>query len=219
MSLIETLDRATNGRKFDAFEESPEKLSARYKLRATRLTANIAANLNVPFFARNFLASGYRGILDVDAAVTSWTISGGVVGGVYANYEKLIITYSDGVGTDAVEITTSSAAPYPALLEATLSDVFRIDKMQLGTSAATLDQLNEEITVKKNSLFGRKDSNSLPIVKSTNQFQSNIVDIQAGVTFDKETLMSIPLIQTAGVYAEFVMDVTQIKKLNGNVLR
>lgn len=220
MSIIAELDSQLNQNSFEAVTGNVSaQTKAVFKIRVTRVTATIAEDLPYAIFGRNFFANGYGTIIDVPTGLTL-TVTNGLITSTPALYGTVTLSYTDGVNTDVINITSQGAAPYPALLEATISDVFKVTKFRLSTSAATLDQLDQDLSVKRNSLFGKNISNTITIdsFKSPDQFQSGIVDIPLEVAFDKETALSGNMIQGAGVTLNINMDVTQVRKFNANKL-
>jgi len=220
MSIISELDSQLNRNSFEAVTGNPSaQTKAVFKIRVTRATAALAIDLPYAIFGRNFFSNGYGTIIDVPTGLTL-TVTNGVISGTPADYGTVSLSYTDGVNTDEINITSQGAAPYPALLEATISDVFKVTKFRLSTSAATLDQLDQDLAVKRNSLFGKNISNTITIdsFKSPDQFQSGIVDIPLEVRFDKSTALTGNMIQSAGVSLNINMDVTQIVKFGSGSL-
>ena len=220
MSLLNDLENAANDQSFDSIGGTvANKSVARFKIKVQRLTSTLGQTLPAAIFGRQFLASGYNGIIDVPSGLTL-TVTSGLIQGTASNYHKIILSYTDGADTDIIEITSQSAAAYPTLLEATLSDVFNVDYFKFSTASGTLDQLEQDMEIKRQSLFGKvnADSVNIDMFKSSTQFQSGIVEANMKASFDKSTAMVVPMIASP-VILNITMSATHIVKFNANKLK
>ena len=111
MSIITELDSQLNRNSFEAVTGNPSaQTKAVFKIRVTRATAAIAVDLPYAIFGRNFFSNGYGTIIDVPTGLTL-TVTNGVISGTPADYGTVTLSYTDGVNTDEINITSQGAAP------------------------------------------------------------------------------------------------------------
>lgn len=193
---------------------------AQVDVKVKRLTANIGVNLPFALFGRQFLASGYSPIIQVPSGLTL-DVTTGMTTPTPADYGKVIFTYDDGVATDAIEVTASAGSPYPALIEATLSDIFSLNRMRVSLSDASLqDQFTTALEINTKSLFGKQSSNAISqsAFKTPGQFQDGIIDITISAGLDKETAIVGEIIPAVGFTVTFSLFIARLKKLNKNLI-
>lgn len=173
--------------------------AAQFDITAKRITANIASALPVPFFGALDLENGFTNLLNLPAGVTLSDMNIGTTKGVaFAN--KLELEFTDGVGTDTVEITSSTYF-YPSLLKSTITDLLKLSKMRYSISDTTqIAQFSQSLNVVSRSMFGKVNSNNISVgaFKQPNQFQQGIIDIDGEIEVDKETSIQTAIIPVVG---------------------
>lgn len=196
---------------------------AQFNIKVERIGANIASPLDVAIFGYLYFIEGYTGVISQTLSGLSSGINGTATAdnSTLDNLEALVLTYDNGAATDdVVKITSSSAASYPAFLGATVSDVFACAgiRQNVPTAQAQLQQ-SEELVIKRESIFGKEESNRISPSAFVNpdQNQSGIVDIPLRFNIDKTTV-----IKTRMIEAEFTMTlsffVDQAKRFNSEML-
>lgn len=194
-----------------------------FAVKVTRLTAALAQSLPFAIFARQYLSVGYKGFIEIPSGLTL-TVRSGIfqnAGENPANYCKTQFIYTDGVDTDIIEVETSAASPYPALLEATISDVFKLSKMRISLSDATaVTQFSTDLRVAQKSIFGKAASNEIDQAsyKDPAQFQNGIIDIPIQAGIDKETGILGQIIDEVAFTVTFSLFVSRTRRFNKNLL-
>jgi hypothetical protein len=91
--------------------------------------------------------------------------------------------------------------PFRVLHEATRSNLLWIEKIRLVVPSGTLSQIDEPITIFKNTFLGGKKENQIAPRSEfkPNQFQTNIVDVPIKSAIDAETGMSYTLVSQSKV--------------------
>lgn len=174
-------------------------VKATAKIALNRKTSNIPATLPVPIFGALAAQGGYlnSGIsMPTGVSITDVTFG---VDRSFANAQMMQITYSDGLNTDIVEITCSTV-PYPVFLQASLTDMFKVNRLRIGISDITgnnTDQFNQRILFVKKSLFGAARLNPVDLSTFNNpqNFKNNVIDVDVVERIDKETTMCVDVIQ------------------------
>lgn len=172
--------------------------AAQFGLKLKRLTAAIAQTLPVPMFnpidAQAAYAQSVGGLQRPGVRLSN--VKFGTNGGFP---DKMQLTYTDGVGTDIVEVTCTST-DYPSFLASLITDKFNVNKIRMTLSdPAQLIQFDERLTANTLSMFGRGETNSVTPsnFKSPQQYQEGIVDVDLDFKFDKQTALVLPLIPVA----------------------
>lgn len=165
--------------------------------------------ITVPLFGALEAASAYNNVID-NGTIVDFT--SGSTGGfdltdgtpntftnkTIANSGKTIFEFSGG---DTLEITADASLDYPSLIQATLSNVFKVTGFRMTVSDTTsgLTQFSKVVKVQRRSIFGADTSNSLVPAKykDPRQFQSGIIDVTAGFGIDANTTMKTDLVAVA----------------------
>ena len=181
-------------------------VAAQLKLTVTRVTANIVdAPLPFAMFGAQDYVNGYRNTLTgqlLPAGVTLVSVTGGEVSG---KPNRVDFTYTDGVNSDVVEVT-SSTYPYPSLLNSTSVDLLRMSKIRMELSDNTqAAQFRQDIQTVSNSPFGKGSTNKISATafRRPDQFQAGIVDLDAVFEIDKETSIVSSILPVAGFEVTF----------------
>lgn len=153
-----------------------------FTLIVTRLTANIAQNLPMPVFAALHDASGYtsflQGILPAGVTITGQN-------GLYHNASQALhiggitdITFSDGVGTDTLQLTCQQIN-YKVLLSALLSDSIKAHTVKLSVPTGQEAQFAAPIFIIRATGYGYDSKDSITPETHVDQYQQlgNIVTI------------------------------------------
>lgn len=188
---------------------------ASFDVKVKRLTANLAQNLPFCIFGAVYLGTNYNPLINVPSGLTLSVTYGNSNDTDPANQNKVQLSYTDGVSTDIIEITTKAAAPYPALLQSSLTDLFQVGRLRLSLSdASQVSQLDTDLAVSSMSLFGKSASNVLSISssKSPDQQQSGIVDIDLTASFNKETAFVGEIIPVANLQVTHTLSITRFNK-------
>jgi hypothetical protein len=212
---IQGMDSYNGGVSYNTGKADTYKETASFAITATRLTANLDVNLPYCLFGAVFVPTNFQPLITLPSGITMIADVGSVVSQDAADQLKVQLTFTDGIDTDIVEITSKASAPYPALLEASKTDLFDVAKMRLSiNSASNVDQFNTDLSVKSQSLFGKISEQTLDIAssKSPDQFQSTIVDVDAEFRVNKETGVLGELIQTAGVSVTHSLSISRFSK-------
>jgi hypothetical protein len=111
------------------------------------------------------------------------------------------ITFTDGTNTDIVEVRCSTV-PYPVFLQATITDIFKLNKIRYGINNVTgnnKDQFNQRVLFIRKSLFGAAKQNPIDLssFNSPEYFKDNVIDVSVTENIDKECIMVVEVIQTA----------------------
>ena len=145
-------------------QRAPES-AAMFDIIMKRLTANIASPLPAPIFGALDKESDYTEIIPV-------LVPDGVSYVIDRTTDRkgLKITYTDGVGTDIVEISCVQNA-YLNLLRATQGSLIKLEQNKLNISDVThVSQFSKKVQVTKNTLFGRDTTDSF----TPNQFKTDM---------------------------------------------
>ena len=194
---------------------NPEAVAAQLTLNVRRVTANIAGPLPYVIFGAMDAQNGYRRALQ--GLLKGGTVLDSVeVGESDAQPEALVLTYSNGANTDTVEVTCG-AAPYPLVLNSTITDTLQSMKMRLSISdPAASAQFLTDLSVQVRNMWGTVKSRSLnpESFRSPEQFQNGILDINVGINFDKETMIVGEILGTADFtvsHALFIQDFVAVR--------
>lgn len=204
---------ASNGQGMQGpvFSGAPDPVlaAANFGLTVKRNTAAIAFPLPFAMFGAQDYVNGYRNTLTgqlLPAGVTLVSVTGGEVSG---KPNRVDFTYTDGVNSDVVEVT-SSTYPYPSLLNSTSVDLLRMSKIRMELSDSTqAAQFRQDIQTVSNSPFGKGSTNKISATafRRPDQFQAGIVDLDAVFEIDKETSIVSSILPKAGfevTYNSFV---------------
>lgn len=127
---------------------------------------------------------------------------------VIANNGDLILQWTDSSLRIASVIIRCTNVAYGSLLAAISSDRFTTNLFRMSTPSLTnILQFSNEIQVAKLSLFGKtvRDTISPLSYKNPNQQQPNIIDVNASLGIDKQTVLSTvtePVAFTTGLPVE-----------------
>lgn len=193
--------------------------SAQFDIKIKRLTANINQKLPFAIFGANDAQNGYRRIIqDIPTGITLESVKYGT-NSTPSLPNALRLTYNDGVNpTDDVEITCDQY-PYPAFLQSTLNDIFRLSKMRYSISdAGELSQFSNALVLVESSMFGKSSRNSISVnaYKSPDQFQNVIIDINGNFGIDSETSFVSSINPKAGLEVTISVFVQKFFKFNAN---
>ena len=162
--------------------------AAQITINVRRVTANIAQALPYVIFGAGMASNGYRRL--IGGLLTGGTVLTSVeVGESDGEPEALVLTYTNGVDVDRVEVTCN-AAPYPEVLESTITDQLYLDRVRLRISNPTLQaQFDSDIFVPVRNMWGTQNSRTFSpgAFISPEQFREGIVDVNLGINIDKET--------------------------------
>lgn len=190
-------------------------VAANFTIKVARPTANIAQPL--PFAVLGVLdaQNGYRralqGLLGAGTVLTSVD-----VGESDGAPESLIFTFTNGVNVDTVVITCDEA-PYPSVLDSTITDLLQMQKIRMTLSdPSQIQQFARQLNFSTRTMFGMVTNNPTTPqnFRSPQQFQSGIVDIDATVNFDKETMMISQIENVAALRIDYGMFVTRFYRQN-----
>lgn len=188
---------------------------ASFDVKVKRLTANLSEELPFAIFGACYAATNYTPLINVPSGLTLVVSFGSYNDTTPANQGKVQFSYTDGTNTDIIEVTTKAAAPYPALLQSSMVDLFQVGKLRISLSdASQLTQLDTDLAVQSLSLFGKSASNVLSISssKSPDQQQSGIVDIDLTANFNKETAFVGSIIAVADFTVTHTLSITRFNK-------
>lgn len=175
--------------------------AAQFTLQIKRLSANINAPLPVAVFAPVYGPNGWRILIQgrMPTGVSLTKVEGGEIS---AMPDRYLFTFADSVpNTDTIEVTCTTA-PYPAFLEALITDRFRLNKMRLTLSdPAQVAQYANQLSFVTRSMFGLGTSNDLvpDNFRSPQQYQAGIVDVDVDASFDKQTGIVTTINPVAGL--------------------
>lgn len=197
---------------------------AQFDINITRNTAAIAQPLQVALFGTTHLRSGYSQFIINPAGVTN-TVVGGLNTPTAGTTDRIRFTYTDGVGTDFIDITCNQV-PYPVFLEALSADIFRISNIRyrLVNNANTI-QFSQAHKFQSKSLFGKGSDDDLNVgaYLKPEQFQTGVIDIPIAADVDKETMLMAYVSQLAVAYpftftlSVFVEKFDKHDRLNANL--
>jgi hypothetical protein len=197
-----------------------------FDIKVKRLTVAITEDLPYALFGVQYFLMGYTNIVSPPVGVTM-LVRGGLMQGVAesaGDYTKVQFVFNDGAGTDIIEVTSGAAAAYPALLFATLSDVFELDNIRVSLSDATItSQFDTSLRIYRKSLFGKTVDNDLSqgSFKAPTQFQSGIIDIPITVGIDKETAILGEILEAGGANFQVTFSITAARseRFNSGLLK
>lgn len=165
---------------------------AQFNIKIKRLTSNIPLSLPFALFAPQEAENGYQDLL----SVTGGTLI------VTGDNTKKIFTWTVGADVDAVEVTCPTY-PYPSLLFASALDRLNVAKVRYSLGDATkVAQFDEDFTIVSRTLLGARSENKVSVgaYKRPEQFQSGIVDVNAGFGLDKQTAIINSIINAGAVF-------------------
>jgi hypothetical protein len=173
--------------------------AANFTIKIERDTADLAVDLPFVLFGALDRENGYRRILNglLPAGITLTSVD---IGESDGEPEAAVFTYTDGTDTDTVTVTCQTA-PYPNVVESTVTDLIETTKMRLSLSDSTrLQQFDLDIDAQNRTMFGLIQSNPQTPAnfKSPEQFQAGIVDMDFVAKFDKQTSLVSKIIPVAG---------------------
>lgn len=173
--------------------------AAQFTIQVKRVSATLATQLPVMLFDPIDLPSGYRRSLA--GAIPAGIQLDRVVAGGVGFEDKAVFTYTDGVDTDTVEVTCTTA-PYPAFLQSLITDRFDLNKIRISLSdPAQVAQFSNELQFWTKSMFGL--GSTVPVVpenfRSPQQYQSGIVDVDVEAKFDKQSGIIVPMNPVIGL--------------------
>lgn len=212
-AVLATIRNAMGGQGLTGLSADPtvgnaDGMAAQLKVTVTRVTANIDEALPFAIFGVSDAQNGYRralqGLLAAGTVLTSVDIGEGD-----AQPEAALFTYTKGADVDTIKVECQ-AAPYPAVLQATLVDTFAIDKVRVKLSDKTqTGQFEQALNVLVRNMWGRTSSNNLTPSDffSPEQFQEGVIDVNANVKIDKETFFQSQMIPVAGFFTSYSLTV------------
>jgi len=174
--------------------------AAQFTIQGKRITADLAVPLPVAVFAPVYEPNGWRILLQgrMPVGVTLSKVEGGEISAMPDKYE---FTFTDGVDTDTVEVSCTTA-PYPSFLASLVTDRFSLNKIRLSLSdAAQVAQYANQLSFVTRSMFGLGTSNDLvpDNFRSPQQYQAGIVDVDVNASFDKQTGIVTTINPVAGL--------------------
>jgi len=176
---------------------------ALFDVKVERRSANL--NIVLPFvmFGQNILQTGYQAAIPLPNSLELE-----VAQGTGSDLDKILFSYTDGTNTDVIA-ASSSTAPYPDALAATLTDLNRYDRIKILLSS-NLDtaQFDERVNFLKSTMFGsREDNNIIPSSQiSENQNQDRQVNLNVNNSIDaKRAILSKFRPQTGTISFNFFM--------------
>lgn len=166
-----------------------------FNIRVQRLTANIAAPLEIAIFGTTHAQSGYIGRIN-PAAGGSFVVAGGLNSAVAATVDRMRFTHTVGAGVDIIDVTCLEV-PYPTFLNAQGTDLFVISNIRYTLDDATqTSQFAQALEQRQKSLFGKADQNPIPVLafKKPEQFQAGIIDVPCNIPIDKESFLALSVV-------------------------
>lgn len=197
------------GRMTDAGYKTPIS-AATFQISVTRNTAAIAADLPFAIFGSQDVNVGYRNILAplIPAGVTlTSVVAGELGGGGAAGAQRVRFTWTDGVGVDTVDVT-SSTYPYPALLSSTADNLLKMSKIRMKISnTAVTRQFDIDLVAMVSSPFGKSEQNRTTPSQfiAPDQFQAGVTDIDQIYRVDKETSLVSLIANTTALSINYSM--------------
>jgi len=191
--------------------------NAQFTIQIKRMTNLLNFSLPVPIFGTveryERWASALAGLLPVGVTIANFASSG----------KTFVITFTDGISNDTIEITCSTIG-YEAMLAALTTDTMKIKKIRYTISDVTKqEQFSQQITFYQKSLFGKNTGDNLTpdSYKVPSQNQNNLIDIDTTFTVDKDTTMVVNIADTnvAGFSVSLNCFVSDYLKLNASNLR
>lgn len=201
-----------------------QKETAQFDVIVKRMSANIDKALPFILFARQFMTSGYVDVMSIPSGMTLEVRNGINQGTVSepANYCFTDLVFTDGANTDIIRIQSSASSAYPAILEATLGDVFQVGKIRLQLSDKDrTDQFNVGLNVISHSIFGKGSQNpiSMGSALAPNQTQPHVIDLSVSFPVDKEVGLISKMLPVANLSLTFSISVARIRKHNRGALK
>lgn len=162
--------------------------AAQFTVQVKRKGNALAAALPVAVFAPVYGPNGWRLLLQ-GRMPTGITLNKVQCGEVDGYPDGALFSYTDGVNTDSI-LVTCTTAPYPAFLQALITDRFKLNKIRLTLSdPSQVAQYANQLSFVTRSMFGLGTSNDLvpDNFRSPQQYQAGIVDVDVDASFDKQT--------------------------------
>lgn len=178
----------------DLAEALLKKVSAaNFSLKVLRKTHTISEELPVPLFAPTHAISAYQKILGnyLPVGVSISGIQIGLFGTAVTlgDASKVVITYTDGVNSDDVEITTNGV-PYPSHLMSLYNTIYKMDSITYKISDATKQgQFDSVFEPFSRTTFGKSIGNEMSVsfYESAFQLREGLVEINANISADSES--------------------------------
>lgn len=172
---------------------------AQFSLQIVRDSNTINQTLPVPLFGVVALEEEYATFLagQIPAGLTlDIELGNGAANPLIAKF-----TYTE-TATGKINIISVSCANvgYAALIRATMTDVIQVNRMRYSISDVTkLGQLGQNLTLIKQTLFGKLDRNNLTpsTYRSPQNLNSGLVDIDVNAYIDKDSAIIVNI----GAYA------------------
>ena len=178
---------------------------ALFDVKVERRSANIDQSLPFVMFGQNILQTGYQAAIPLPNGLTV-----DVSQGTGADLDKILFAYTETAGgAQDIIAVSSSTAPYPDALAATLTDLNKYDRIKILLSS-NLDtaQFDERVNFLKSTMFGaREDNNIIPSSQiSENQNQDRQVNLNLNNSIDaKRAVLSKFRSQTGTISFNFFM--------------
>lgn len=171
-----------------------------FSLIITRNTRTIAQTLPVCLFMPEQLENGYRETLApfIPSGFTLSVTYGTNVSATLSN--RVRFSYTDGVNTDTIDVTCNMTN-YLAFLSASKVNRYQLTnlRMQVSETASANLQFNEQISAVRTTLFGKQETNRIPLpgMFTPDQFQSAIIDIREDIVIQSNSGLVVPVVRWA----------------------
>lgn len=158
---------------------------AQFDIVIRRLTANIAADLEIAVLGAAMAEAGYNNILTLPPTGTLTVEYGTNV----ALPNTMEFTHTVGANTDIIQVSCNQL-PYPQFLKDASTDIYRVSNIRYSISdAAALDQFSNKFEFRKGTIFGLEGKNPVSVIsyKKPENDQDTIIDMPLNVGMDKDT--------------------------------